>query len=474
MNSQKHKFKLLFIFMTTTVTSCTVGPDYNKISLELPENFKETTNEKWKKAEPLDETNKGKWWEIYQDPTLNEFEEQLEISNQTIAVAMAQYEQAQALVNQATAGYFPTINGIKGTTRQRQNATNTSPATESTNYNTSLNATWIPDLWGSVRRTVEANKAGEQASAAQLANVKLTTQASLAQYYFQIRTADNNQKLLDDTVENYKKALEITERLRNAGTATLTDTTQAETQFEQAQALAQDNKITRAQYEHAIAALLGKTPSQFSLEAKQIKLVVPDIPLLLPSELLERRPDVAQAERLVAQANAQIGVATAAYFPNLNFSANGGYSTNTFSDLFTLPTLFWSLGASLSETIFDGGIRKAKIEAAKANYKAIAAQYRQTILTAFQNVEDNLAATRILKIEEDFQKNAATNAQLVETLITHGYEVGTHTYTDVINAQTTSYTNQKTVNDITGKRMMTSVNLIAALGGSWKKENTAK
>ena len=474
MNSQKHNINLLYILFTILVTSCTVGPDYNKISLELPGNFKETGNEKWKTAEPNDEKDKGKWWEIFQDPILNSYEEQLEISNQTIAVAMAQYEQAQALVGQAIAGYFPTINGTGGATRQRSSATSVSPATESTNYNASLSATWIPDLWGSVRRTVEASKAGEEASAAQLANVKLTAQASLAQYYFQIRTADNDQKLLDDTVDNYKKALEITERLRSAGTVTLTDYTQAETQLEQAQALAEDNKITRAQYEHAIAILLGKTPSQFSLEAKQTKLIAPDIPILLPSELLERRPDVAQSERLVAQANAQIGVAVAAYFPNLNLSTNGGYSSNTFSNLFSLPSLFWSLGANLSETIFDGGLRDQKIDAAKANYKATVAQYRQTVLVAFQNVEDNLAAIRILKTEEDFQKNAATNAQTVESLVTHGYEVGTNTYTDVINAQTTSYTAQKTVNDITGRRMTSAVSLITALGGGWKKEEKEK
>ncbi len=471
---QKHSVNLLLILIGTLVNSCTVGPDYNKISFEFPGNFKETTNENWKKAEPNDENNKGKWWEIFHDPILNNYEEQLEISNQTIAVAMAQYEQAQALVSQSTAGYFPTINGTSGTTRQRSSAINLSPATESTNYNASLGATWIPDLWGNVRRTVEASKAGEEASAAQLANVKLTTQASLAQYYFQIRAADNDQKLLDDTVENYKKALEITERLRSAGTVTLTDYTQAETQLEQAQALAEDNKIIRAQYEHAIAILLGKTPSQFSFEAKQMKLIPPEIPLLLPSELLERRPDVAQAERLVAQANAQIGIAVAAYFPNLNISTNGGHSANTFSNLFALPSLFWSLGANLSETIFDGGLREAKIKSAKANYKAIAAQYRQTVLFAFQNVEDNLATIRILKNEEDFQKNAAANAQTVENLITHGYEVGTNTYTDVINAQTTSYTAQKIVNDITARRMTSTVSLITALGGGWKKEQKTK
>jgi NodT family efflux transporter outer membrane factor (OMF) lipoprotein len=472
MNSQK--LKINFIFMIFIISSCTIGPDYNKISLELPENYKETANEKWKKAEPKDEKDKGKWWEIFQDPLLNKFEEQLEISNQTIAVAMAQYEQAQALVGESTAGNFPTINGSGGTTRQRSSATSVSPATESTNFNSSLSATWIPDLWGSVRRTVEASKAGEQASAAQLANVKLTAQASLAQYYFQLRAADINQKLLDDTVENYKKALEITERLRSAGTATLTDYTQAETQLVQAQALAQDNKITRAQYEHAIAILLGKTPSQFSLEVTQIKFNPPEIPLLLPSELLERRPDVAQAERLVAQANAQIGVAVSAYFPNLSLSSTGGYSSNIFSNLFTLPTLFWSLGANLSETIFDGGLREAKIETSKANYKATVAQYKQTVFVALQNVEDNLVAIRILKNEEEFQKNAAANAQTVENLITHGYEVGTNTYTDVIHAQTTSYTAQKTVNDITVRRMTNAVNLITALGGGWKKEDKTK
>lgn len=474
MNNQKHKFNLLFVIIIILISSCTVGPDYKKIIVELPENFKEINNEKWKKADPNDDKDKGSWWQIFNDIKLNEYEQQLEITNQSIASALAQYEQAQMLVKQAQASYFPTITGTGSTTRQRSNATSNTPANEYTNYNTSLNATWIPDLWGNVRRTVEASKAGAEASAAQLANIKLSAQASLALYYFQIRSADNNQKFLDDTVENYKKALKIAEQLHIAGTATLTDYSQAETQLEQAQVLAEDNKITRAQYEHAIAILLGKTPSLFSIEPKQTKLTPPEIPILLPSQLLERRPDVAQAERLVKQANAQIGIAVSAYFPNLNFSASGGYSSNMFSNLFNLPSLFWSLGANISENIFEGGASEAKIAEAKANYKAIVAQYRQTVLVAFQNVEDNLVSTKILKTEEDFQKAAANNALIVENLITHGYEVGTNTYTDVINAQNTSFTAQKNLNDITSRRMTNAVNLIAALGGGWKIENELK
>ncbi|APJ04308.1 efflux transporter outer membrane subunit [Silvanigrella aquatica] len=473
MNNLKFKNNLLFILLLISIaslTACTVGPDYNKVTFEFPENFKETADNKWKKADPKDDHDKGKWWEIFQDPVLNKLEEQLNISNQNIAAAMSQYDQAQALLGQSVSGYFPNVSGSGGATRQRSSATSVSPATESTGMNGTLSATWVPDLWGSVRRNVEASKAGAEASAAQLANVKLTAQASLAQYYFQILSADNDQKLLDDTTENYKKELEIVEQRKSAGTASESDYAQAATQYEQAQALALDNKITRAQYEHAMAVLLGNTPSEFYLEAKQAKLIPPDVPLVLPSELLERRPDVAQAERLVEQANAQIGVAIAAYFPNFNITANGGYSSSTFANLFNLPALFWSLGGNLTETLFDGGLRGAKVDAAKANYKALAAQYKQTVLSAFQNVEDNLAATRILKEEEEFQKNAAAHAQTVENLITHGYEVGTNTYSDVINAQTTSFTAQKTVNGISAKRMASTVNLIAALGGSWQKE----
>ncbi|KAB8033667.1 efflux transporter outer membrane subunit [Fluviispira multicolorata] len=458
----------IYVFLLFLISSCAVGPDYKKPTFEISEQFKEIDNKNWKLAEPKDEQDKGKWWEIFADTTLNEFEEELLINSNTIASAMAQYEQAQTLVSQAQAGLLPTLNASGGVSRQRSQANSNLPASYSTNYSTSLSASWIPDLWGNVRRSIEANKANAEASSAQLANVKLTAQASLAQYYFQLRTADINQKLLEETVENYKKTLEITEHLRISGTATLSDYLQAEAQVSQAEALSIDNKISRQQYEHAIAILLGKNPAKFSVEVKHIKLIPPEIPLFLPSELLERRPDIAQAERLVAQANAQIGVAISAYFPNLNLSTAAGYSSSTYSNLFSLPALFWSLGASLSETIFDGGLREAKIESAKANYKSLVAQYKQTVLIALQNVEDNLVAMYLLKKEEEAQNNAAFLAQQAENLTTQSYEVGTQTYNNVILSQTNTLAAQKSANNVLGRRMTTAVSLIAALGGGWK------
>lgn len=474
MNSQKYNKRIVLILFSVLTSSCTIGPNYNPILFELPENYKETGNEKWKLAEPADESVKGKWWTIFQDPTLNELEDQIEISNQNIAASLAQYEQAQALLGQAKSGHFPSVSGSGGVSRQRQSATSSFPATESTSYNTSLNASWIPDLWGSVRRSVEANEASVEASAAQLENIKLTAQSSLAQYYFQLRMADNDQKILDDIVDNYKKLLDITEQLKEAGTASLIDYNQIASQFEQAKAQATDNKTNRSQYEHAIAVLLGKAPSQFLLESNLVKLSAPAVPLLLPSKLLERRPDVAQTERLVAQANAQIGVAVAAYFPNLNLTGNAGYSKNSYTDLFSLPALFWSLGANLAETIFDGGLREQKIKAAEANYKAVAAQYKQTVLVALQNVEDNLAASHNLKIEEDFQTNATNSTKVTENLILQGYKTGIKTYSDLLNSQINLYNSLKTLNALNGKRMINSVNLIASLGGIWEKPNDKK
>lgn len=471
MNNQNLKFIIFLFLISFSVFSCAVGPDYNPISIELPENYKETLNEKWKIAEPNDESQKGKWWTVFEDPILNDLEEQIEISNQNIASSLAQYEQAQALLGQAESNYLPTINASGGVTRQRQSATSSFSATESTNYNTSLNASWIPDLWGNTRRTVEANKASVQASAAQLENVKLTAQASLAQYYFQLRIVDNDQKILENIAENNKKLLDILEIQKGAGTVSLTDFNLIATQLEQAQAQAVDNKILRAQYEHAIATLLGKVPAQFSLEMKLSKITAPNIPLVLPSKLLERRPDIAQAERLVAQANAQIGIAVSAYFPNLNLSASSGYSKTSYIDLFSFPALFWSLGASLTETIFDGGLREQKIKAAKANYQSIAAQYKQTVLVAFQNLEDNLAAYKYYKVEEDYQINATNNAKLTEKLINQGYEIGTKTYSDLLNSQITLYNLQKNLNDINGKRILNTVNIIASLGGTWETIN---
>ncbi|BBH53037.1 RND transporter [Fluviispira sanaruensis] len=463
---------MIYILSIVFLTACTVGPDYKRPNFTLTDQFKETENKNWKIAEPKDEKDKGNWWEIFADPELNEFEDQLIINNQTIASSLAQYEQALALISQAEAGFLPSLTGAGSATRQRTQATSSFPPSYSTNFSTSLSASWIPDLWGNVKRTVEADKANAEASLAQLANVKLTAQASLAQYYFQLRTADINQKLLDETVESYKKTLEITVRQRIAGTATLADYLQAESQVSQAEALALDNIITRQQYEHAIAILLGKNPAEFSIVAKQIKMQPPEIPLMIPSELLERRPDIAQAERLVAQANAQIGVAISGFFPTLNLNSSAGYanSNGTIANLFSFPALFWSLGTSLSQSIFDGGLQEAKVTAANANYKSIVAQYRQTILVALQNVEDNLVASTYLKREEQAQKNAALLAQQSESLTVQSFEVGTQTYNNVLTAQINTFTALKNANTVLGRRMTTAVSLIAALGGGWKNE----
>ncbi len=451
---------------------CTVGPDYHKISTEIPEVYKETKNSNWKIASPQDETSKGKWWEIYNDPFLNKLEELIDTSNYSLAASIAQLEQAQALLGQAKANYFPTLGTSTGITRQRQSTGSTQNAIESTNYNVNVNASWIPDLWGNVRRNVEANEAAVQANQAQIENLKLAIQASLAQYYFQIRTADSNQLILNEIIDSYKKQLELIEKSKDIGTASLVDVQKIESQYALSKLSAEDNKLQREQYEHAIAIILGKSPAEFSLETKETNIQIPQVPIILPSSLLERRPDIAQAERLVAQANAQIGIAKAAFFPNLNLSAAGGYSSNEITNLFTLPALIWSVGANLATTLFDAGARSDKVRAAEANYLALTNQYKQTILQALQNVEDNISSYNHLKNQEDFQFSSFNQLQMIYNLNTEQYNEGILNFNELLIAKINLQNSKKSLNDIINKRALNSVNLIAALGGSWRKDNT--
>ncbi|WGL60442.1 efflux transporter outer membrane subunit [Pigmentibacter sp. JX0631] len=450
-------------------TKCTVGPDYQKIVTDRPEFFKETKSGNWKTAEPKDDIFKGKWWEIYNDPYLNELEEQIETTNHNILASIAQMDQAQALLGQSKSNYFPTIGANSGITRQRQGSGYSQNPTETTNYSVNLNATWIPDLWGNIRRSVEANEAAFQASEAQVENIKLSVHASLAQYYFQLRTVDKNQVILNEIAECTKRQLEMIYRSKELGTANSIEVQKLESQYDLAKLNAEDNSILREQYEHAIAIILGKSPAEFSLEIKNTNIQIPILPMVLPSELLERRPDIAQAERLVAQANAQIGIAKAAYFPNLNLSSNVGYSSNDISNLFTLPTLIWSVGASLAETIFDAGSRKDKVEAAEANYRAVVNQYKQTVLQALQNVEDNLSAFNHLKSEELFQFNSMNKIESIYNLSNEQFEQGIINNIDLLTAKINLQNSKKSLNDLINKRVLNSVNLIASLGGGWKQ-----
>ncbi|MGY3805150.1 efflux transporter outer membrane subunit [Pigmentibacter ruber] len=461
----KITFLSFFLFI-----KCTVGPDYQKVVTDRPEFFKETRNSSWKIAEPKDDILKGKWWEVYNDPFLNELEEQIDTSNHNILASIAQMEQALALLGQSKAGYFPTIGTNTSITRQRQGSSYTQNPTETTNYSVNLNATWIPDLWGSIRRSVEANEAAFQANQAQVENIKLSIHSSLAQYYFQLRTADKNQSILNEIVECTKKQLDMIHKSNELGIASAVDVQKIESQYELSKLNAEDNLIIREQYEHAIAILLGKAPAEFSLEAKDTNIQIPNLPIILSSELLERRPDIAQAERLVAQANAQIGIAKAAYFPSLNLSANGGYSSNDINNLFTLPALIWSVGASLAETIFDAGARQDKVDAAEANYRSLVNQYKQTVLQALQNVEDNLSAYNHLKSEELYQFNSLNRIETIYNLSNEQLEQGIINSSDLLNAKINLQNSKKSFNDLINKRVLNSINLIASLGGGWKQD----
>jgi NodT family efflux transporter outer membrane factor (OMF) lipoprotein len=472
-NSMKpNATKLAALLAPALLAACSVGPDYVRPSVETPAAYKETGT--WKPAEPSDDVNRGKWWEVFNDPLLNQLQEQVVVSNQTLAKAEAQYRQALALVQSARSGYYPTVSG--GASYARARASATTVATPSvapisrgvvTNYNLPFQANWEADLWGRIRRTVEANVAGAQASAGDLAAARLSAQAALAQSYFQLRALDAQQQLLEDTLAAYAKSLTLVQNQYAAGIVAKADVVQAQVQVKTTQAQAIDVGVQRAQLEHAIALLLGKPPSELSIERGVLQAEVPAAPVGLPSELLERRPDIAAAERRMAQANAQIGVAKAAYFPSLTLSASAGYQSATMMDWLTAPSRYWSFGTAIAETLFDGGLRRAQTEQAIAAYDASVADYRQSVLSAFQQVEDSLATLRILEQEAEVQGEAVTLAEQALALALNQYKAGTVNYLSVVVLQAVALSNQRTAVDILSRRVSASVQLVTAVGGGW-------
>ncbi|HKB82046.1 MAG TPA: efflux transporter outer membrane subunit [Burkholderiales bacterium] len=451
--------------------ACTVGPNYVRPTADTPAAFKEM--EGWKTAQPRDQELRGKWWETYNDPLLNELEERVSVSNQNLAQAAAQFRQARALVQSARAGYLPTASANASATRsqspsgfigQNQNLNSHGP---STSYSLSLDAVWEADLWGRVRRTVESNAAGAQASAADLEALRLSVQAELAQNYFQVRALDAQKQLFDDTIVAYQRSLTLTQNQYSAGVAAKVDVIQAQTQLKTTQAQALDIGVQRAQLEHAIALLIGKPASTYSLAVVPLTAAPPPLPVGIPSGLLERRPDIAAAERRMASANAQIGVAEAAYYPSLTLSASGGFQSSSYSNWLTAPSRFWSLGPALAQTLFDGGLRRAQTDQAIAAYDANVAVYRQTVLTGFQEVEDNLAALRILAEEAAVQDEAVQNARQSVALTTNQYKAGIVSYLNVVTVQATALANERTAVDVLNRRLAASVLLIKALGGGW-------
>jgi NodT family efflux transporter outer membrane factor (OMF) lipoprotein len=464
---------LTLTLVAAALAGCAVGPNYQRPAAQIPAAYKEATPG-WKVAQPADQHDRGDWWTVYEDPQLNALEDKLNTSNQTIAQFAATYRQARALLGEARAAYFPTIGASAGATRSGNGTSSGGNSTLSSSrsgvnnsFNVQLDASWEPDLWGSVRRTVNAQKAGQQGAAADLANARLSAQATLAQTYFSLRALDATQRLLDDTVTAYQRSLTLTQNQYAAGVAARSDVIQAQTQLQSAQAAAIDNGVQRAQDEHAIAVLVGEPASTFAIPQMPLTATPPAVPAQMPSALLERRPDIASAERKAAAANEQIGVAIAAFFPSLTLSATGGFQNSVFSQLLTAPSRFWTLGPQLAGTLFDAGLRQAQTDAARATYDADVASYRQTVLAAFQDVEDNLASQRILEQEIVVQQQAVDSARQAEAIVTNEYKAGTVAFINVLTAQTTAFTAEQKLESIAGQRMVSSVGLVKALGGGW-------
>ena len=465
----------MLVLCPLLLVACTVGPDYVRpTSVEtMPAAYKESAG--WKVAQPQDSKISARWWALYNDPILDSLVEQVAISNLTVASAEARFRQARALVRAAKAGYFPLITAGASATRSRKSGNlgsgNGEGPTES-NFQLPLDATWELDVWGRIRRGVEASQATARASASDLAAITLSTQAELASDYLQLRVQDAQKELLDATTTAYRKSLELIQKRHAAGVTAKLDVLQAETQLKSAEAQAIDLGVQRAQLEHAIALLIGKPPAAFSLSPTSLTSTIPSIPAGLPSELLERRPDIASSERMMAAANAQIGIAKAAYFPTISLSASAGLEASSLDALFGWPSRFWSIGPAAAATLFDGGLRKAQSDQAWAAYDATVAVYRETVLTAFQEVEDNLAALRILEEEARIQDQTVRAAQRVVSLSTDQYRAGTVAYLNVIIAQSTALTNDRLALGIFGRRLTASVLLFKALGGGWVPAKT--
>ena len=457
-----------YLFILLLLAGCAVGPDYHKPDAPVAPKFKEA--EGWREAQPRDQLPRGSWWSVFGDPELDKLMQRVDVSNQNIRVAEARLRQARGVADQARAGLFPTVNANASAIRTKSPNLANQPNFASgavDNYALGLTANWDLDLWGKVRRSVEAGEANIQVSAAQLEAARLSARATLAQNYFALRVADTTKRLLEDTVAAYQRSFELTQNRYNAGVAARVDVVQAEVQVKSAQAQLIDIGVTRAQLEHAIAIQLGEVPANFALTRTDLAVKMPQVPLALPSDLLERRPDIAAAERQMAAANAQIGVARAAYFPTLSLSSALGYRGTNYLTLFVPAGRFWSLGASAAETIFDAGQRGAVTNQAIAAYDAQVATYRQAVLTGYQEVEDNLAALRILEEEATLQDEVVQGARHAVELTNNQYAAGVVSYLNVITAQATALNNERTAVNLAGQRLTASVGLIRALGGGW-------
>jgi NodT family efflux transporter outer membrane factor (OMF) lipoprotein len=454
-------------------TGCVVGPKYHVPVAEAPPAYKEVGN--WKPAQPNDQNLGGEWWTIFQDPQLDALELQVNVSNQNLKAAEAQYQQARAVLRYNRADYYPTLTaGLSGTRTLISGHSPTSFTLAGATYNNFVlpfNLSYQVDVWGRVRKTVESYREQAQASAADLATVNLSMHADLAVDYFQARSLDAEEQLLNSTVKQYEQALDLNQSRFDGGIASEVEVEQAKTQLQTTRAAAIDVGVLRAQFEHAVAILIGKPPAEFSLPPLPLTAPPPHIPVSVPSELLERRPDIAAAERRVASANAQIGVAKSAYYPSIDLGGSGGFQSGSITTLLTGPSGLWSVGLSALGTVFDGGRRRALNDQARAAYDFQVAAYRESVLTGFQQVEDNLAAVRILENEAQVQDEAVVAAERSLDLSITRYKGGVTSYLEVTTAQTAALTNEVTQVNILGRRMASTVLLIQALGGGWERSS---
>ncbi len=472
------------VWVCFVLAGCMVGPDYQRPDAPAPVAFKELTG--WKISQPADTVDKGTWWSVYHDRELDRLERMVEVSNQTVKQFEAQYQNAVALVAEARAGLFPTValspgvtrngsGGINGRISSLSSGSSTGGSGRSgTQYSISGTVSWDLDVWGRIRRQVESSAAAAQVSAADLASAKLSAQATLATDYFDLRAEDSLSQLLTDTVDAYRRALRITENQYRAGTSSSIDYVTALAQLQSTEAQLVAVGVQRQQFEHAIAVLTGHPPAELTISPAPLAANVPLMPPGLPSSLLERRPDIAAAERAMQQENALIGVQVAAYYPDISLSALGEYAGYPLGQLIRLSNQFWSLGAIGTETVFNGGLRPATVAAARATYDASVASYRQTVLTAFQQVEDALSNLRILQQQAKAEAIAVNSTQRAVDATLNAYRAGTVAYTSVITEQTLLLSNQQTALSVQQSRLVASVALIEALGGGWSTADLPK
>ncbi|MFS1287121.1 efflux transporter outer membrane subunit [Pseudomonas piscis] len=453
------------------LSACAIGPDYQRPEVAEPAQYKAA--EGWRQASPSDALARGAWWELYGDTQLNGLVAQLNSANQSVAQAEAQYRQAQALVRSSRGAFFPSVDLSAGKTRASQGTGSSSSALSSSSsgirdtYNTQLGVSWEADIWGKLRRGLEANEGSAEASFADLAAMRLSQQSELVQNYLQLRVIDEQKRLLEATVVAYQRSLTMTQNQYQAGVAGKDAVAQAQTQLKSTQADLIDLIWQRAQFENAIAVLIGVPPAEFKLAEVQSVPVLPQVPLGVPSQLLERRPDIASAERAMMAANANIGVAKAAYYPDLTLSMAGGYSSSTYSNWITLPNRFWSVGPKLAMTLFDGGQRSAEVDRTVAVYDQTVAKYRQTVLDGFREVENYMTQLKVLEDEAGVRQQALDSARDALRLTENQYKAGLIGYLDVVTSQTTALSNERSVLSLLQSRLIASVQLIAALGGGW-------